>query len=413
MEAFLTGISEKWLNLLDIEKFKAIISSLGDLSQITPPPHLVLDAFRYCEPDEIIAVIISQDPYPGKDEAQGICFSVRTEKLPKSLANIIACLKRAGLCDGCSGDLRPWAAQGVLMLNVFLTTRVGKRRAHALEWQGFIYSFMKKLCLIKKGLHLFLWGNDAKIFANLPDQHPHVWTHPSPLINAKLRPELQFEQCNHFELIKDKIIWDNFAPIRAFTDGACKANGKNNARASFAVIITGGHLSKTRISGEIAGKEYKLVDDKLIITDVDIIPTNNRGELLAIAYCLLSLLLGCAIADIEIFSDSEISIKTITEWYPNRLSLGTEHELKNLDLIKISYALYTRLQQECASVKFIHVKCSHGQKKPNDDAPIREKFLYEGNKQVDTLAKKAIKQGNSDYAVSISSLIPRIKSLGK
>ena len=70
-------------------------------------------------------VIIGQDPYHGPGQANGLSFSVSEGiRLPPSLKNIFKEISNdLGYNIPHSGDLSPWANQGVLMLNAVLTVR--------------------------------------------------------------------------------------------------------------------------------------------------------------------------------------------------------------------------------------------------------------------------------------------------
>jgi len=54
-----------------------------------PPKELIFAAFDYCSFSNTKVVVIGQDPYHGKGEANGLCFSVNDGvKFPPSLRNI-------------------------------------------------------------------------------------------------------------------------------------------------------------------------------------------------------------------------------------------------------------------------------------------------------------------------------------
>ena len=204
----------------------------------------------------------------------------------------------------------------------------------------------------------------------------------------------------------------------AFSDGGCKNNGKKNAIASFASIIID-DKSKKIIRGKVQPYEYKLIENKIEINEnLSILPSNNRGELLGLIYCFLHLLeyqlwtaqkIDCQdkllnlvvepILEIEIISDSLISIKTLTKWLPDRRKKNTAHELKNFDLVSIAEILFQKLQEKCKNVKIIHVN-SH-QSEPNSSDPDFDKkhLLWKGNQAVDKHCGIAL--ANLNYDVEI------------
>src|SRR5438445_5914278 len=82
--------------------------------------------------EKVKVVIIGQDPYPGPNQAHGLCFSVKPGvKPPASLRNMF---KELHDDLGCkipnNGYLVPWAEQGLLMLNAVLTVRAGEPNSH-------------------------------------------------------------------------------------------------------------------------------------------------------------------------------------------------------------------------------------------------------------------------------------------
>ena len=96
--------------------------------QIFPPQNCIFQALEATPPDRIKAVIVGQDPYHGPGQANGLAFSVGPGIAPPpSLRNIFKELHTdLGYPIPQSGDLSPWAGQGVLLLNTVLTVEQGK-----------------------------------------------------------------------------------------------------------------------------------------------------------------------------------------------------------------------------------------------------------------------------------------------
>jgi uracil-DNA glycosylase len=62
---------------------------------IYPAQEDVFNAFNYCKIDKLKVVLIGQDPYHGKGQANGLCFSVNAnQKSPPSLKNIFKNCKK-------------------------------------------------------------------------------------------------------------------------------------------------------------------------------------------------------------------------------------------------------------------------------------------------------------------------------
>ena len=96
-----TNIDESWKNILQLEfkkdSFKSLtkfIKSEYQNHQCYPEAKNVFAAFNLCNYLELKVVIIGQDPYHGKGQANGLCFSVSDGiSHPPSLKNIIKELK--------------------------------------------------------------------------------------------------------------------------------------------------------------------------------------------------------------------------------------------------------------------------------------------------------------------------------
>ncbi|KAF8824886.1 hypothetical protein HHX47_DHR7000181 [Lentinula edodes] len=90
---------------------------------------------------KVKVVIIGQDPYPGPNQAHGLCFSVRLGvPIPPSLINIYAEIKNEypEFEPPKHGNLASWASAGVLMLNSSLTVEARKPNSHSDKgWERF------------------------------------------------------------------------------------------------------------------------------------------------------------------------------------------------------------------------------------------------------------------------------------
>lgn len=144
-------------------------------------------AFNRCSYDDVKVVIIGQDPYHGFGQANGLCFSVNDGIAhPPSLRNIFKELENdLGKPYPSSGNLEPWAKQGVLLLNATLTVRAGVAGSHQKQgWEIFTDQVIKTINEQKRNVIFLLWGGFAKNKAKLIDTSKHTIItsgHPSPL----------------------------------------------------------------------------------------------------------------------------------------------------------------------------------------------------------------------------------------
>jgi uracil-DNA glycosylase len=173
--------------------FKSLAQFLDDErqafpSQIYPREDQVFAALNATPFENVNAVILGQDPYPGEGMAHGLCFSVTraTTKLPPSLRNILKELQNDVGCPiprhGC---LESWATQGVLLLNTILTLRAGQPLSHrGRGWEIFTDEVLRVLNARPDPIAFVLWGRPAQSKIALIDAERHTViqsAHPSPL----------------------------------------------------------------------------------------------------------------------------------------------------------------------------------------------------------------------------------------
>lgn len=147
----------------------------------------IFKAFELCPFEQTKVVIIGQDPYHGKGQAHGLCFSVNESIAhPPSLINIFKELENdLNIPYPKSGNLSHWASQGVLLLNAVLTVRAGIAGSHQKKgWEKLTDSVIKSISGNKTNVVFLLWGGFAKQKGKLIDTHKHFILetgHPSPL----------------------------------------------------------------------------------------------------------------------------------------------------------------------------------------------------------------------------------------
>lgn len=181
---------------------------------IYPPGSLIFNAFEKTPFDKLKVLLLGQDPYHGKGQAMGLSFSVpKGVRPPPSLINIFKELHDdIGIPIPSTGDLTPWAEQGVMLLNAALTVRAGEPNSHAkIGWHQFTDAVIKKLSDEKEGIVFLLWGSFAHQKQELIDQTRHCVlkaAHPSPYSADK-----GFFGCRHFSKTNQYLIKQNIDPI--------------------------------------------------------------------------------------------------------------------------------------------------------------------------------------------------------
>lgn len=184
------------------QSLSAYVDARRAAGPVLPPEDEVFAAFRATPFRKVRVVLLGQDPYPGPGLAHGLCFSVRPEaKIPASLKNIFAELESdLGLPSPSTGDLRPWAKRGVLLLNAVLTLDAGKPASHAKKgWETFTDTVIRALSARPAPLVFLLWGGYARRKKKLVDLARHrivEGAHPSPLSAKKFRGTRPFRAVN-------------------------------------------------------------------------------------------------------------------------------------------------------------------------------------------------------------------------
>lgn len=214
-------IEKSWKEALgaEFEKpyFAALVQELHRQKQagevIFPPGGQIFKAFELCPLDKVKVVILGQDPYHGYGQAMGLSFSVpQGVEAPPSLKNIFKEIESdLGIRMSGSPNLRPWAEQGVLLLNSVLTVRAGQPASHSrIGWQTFTDAVIKTISDRCEGVVFLLWGNYARSKAVLVDKSRHhvlEAPHPSPLARGA------FFGCRHFSATNEILAAEGKSPI--------------------------------------------------------------------------------------------------------------------------------------------------------------------------------------------------------
>jgi len=211
-------IEESWKEaLIDefqkpyFQQLKAFLVEEKTQYAVYPPGNLIFNAFDQTPFNKVKVVLLGQDPYHGKGQAHGLCFSVSNGvKPPPSLVNIFKEInKDLGIDVPSHGNLEAWAKQGVLLLNATLTVRANQPLSHHKKgWETFTDRVIEVLSEKKTGLVFLLWGNNARVKEQLIDSSRHhilTAAHPSPYSANN-----GFFGCKHFsktnEILKKQML---------------------------------------------------------------------------------------------------------------------------------------------------------------------------------------------------------------
>lgn len=209
-----------WKNTLESEFQKPYWDKLTNsirhqylTSMVYPSPKNIFRAFDLCPFDKVKVVIVGQDPYHGKDQANGLCFAVNDGiALPPSLKNIYKEIENdLHVTPNSSGDLSRWAEQGVLMLNSVLTVLANKPASHSgVGWEQFTDAVIAALNTKKENIVYLLWGKYAQTKGQMINKDKNLVLtsgHPSPY-SAHL-----FFNNHHFSKSNTYLVEHGMSPI--------------------------------------------------------------------------------------------------------------------------------------------------------------------------------------------------------
>lgn len=198
------------------KSLKAFLDEEYENKVVYPPRDLLFNAFRLTNPLTLKAVIIGQDPYHNPGEAMGLSFSVpRGLDIPPSLRNIYKEIQNdLGIKMNMeNGDLTPWAEQGVLLLNAYLSVIGGKPLSHKSPlYEEFDRRLLEYVDTLPQPIVFLLWGNFAKKFEKYiknPNRLILKASHPSPLALS----HGGFFNQHHFSRANDYLYEHNIKPI--------------------------------------------------------------------------------------------------------------------------------------------------------------------------------------------------------
>lgn len=437
MNKQLTEISPKWAKIIYSGKSKKILDQVyenisKDLTTITPPIENWFEWAKLTDVDNIKCVILGQDPYPRTGWAHGLSFSCMS-CVPPSLKNIYKCLEKQKNITQLpeSGNLTSWVKQGVLLLNVGLTTNVGITAAHIKFWKPYITQIIKNLCeyYYNKGQQLvfMLWGNFAKGFIKYIDSDFHVvmnWIHPSPLAQNRVPAQHKFINCSHFSDINEFLTADCRAPINwnsvnevlesettelsntaenqqietpdrnkktyesvdeifninplkhiAFTDGSAHPNNKSEkSLAGYASVFISGPFKDKRVYGNMSTDNFYA--------------SNIRAEGYAIIRTL-EMVNECKKkwTECAIVTDCEFWINMVEKYMPKwKSQMFTEKA--NSDLTLRLWRTWNQVSRK-GSVSLLHMRSHNKNGWKNYDSGTYQRFCYEQNDYADKLCNYA------------------------
>jgi uracil-DNA glycosylase len=180
VEQEIRGLDEEWKCLLRpwwkaggykiIKNLDDLLAEIGE-ENFHPSLCAAFRPFKCLKPCEVKVVIVGQDPYPQKENATGLAFSLpkNEKRYPRRkyapcVHSIYDALEKDGGIEGTMpeevGNLDYLAKQDVLLMNASFTY------PKQTEWHNFSREIIRALSEKHKCLVFMLWGGDAKSVGN-------------------------------------------------------------------------------------------------------------------------------------------------------------------------------------------------------------------------------------------------------
>jgi len=171
-----------------------------------PAPENIFRAFKLTPLEKVRVVILGQDPYSAPGLATGLSFSVPDplptgKRRPYSLARIYNRIEAdIGGKPKRTGELEPWALEGVLLLNTVLTVTKNQPGSHrGLGWECFTNRVIQVVNDRPNRVVFMLWGDEAGRKAALIDHKRHR------VLGAAHPRSAEFSRCDHFSRADDEL----------------------------------------------------------------------------------------------------------------------------------------------------------------------------------------------------------------
>jgi uracil-DNA glycosylase len=202
-------------------------------NDFTPTHDKVLN-FAKSDLNKVKVVILGQDPYPQIGAATGRAFEVNglnswdAEYRQASLRNILKLLYKTYIGELINSSqlkkkiaennfrilppskiFKYWEEQGVLLLNIYLTCKVGVPKSHRKIWKEFSRQVIEYITTSNKNIYWFLWGNEAQNeVKNINITHSIASDHP---MLCSPKKQTSFINSNCFDVTKNMIDWIGFS----------------------------------------------------------------------------------------------------------------------------------------------------------------------------------------------------------
>jgi uracil-DNA glycosylase len=216
--------NNQWYNLLKTfligDSLEDIIEELmynvSENKRFTPSLKHVFRPFDVCHPKDLKVVLISNEPNPFLNIADGLPFSgnesANTQEVTRYLLEAVNKTVYAGEVKSTNPDLSRWAEQGVLMLNLALTTEINKPGKHFMLWETFISFLIDMLTYnYPDAVWIFFGIKSQQYIELLPDNAiTFPISHPGKAASMKSK---EWDSEDVFNMVNEALITKGKTPI--------------------------------------------------------------------------------------------------------------------------------------------------------------------------------------------------------
>jgi uracil-DNA glycosylase len=183
-----------------LDDYPKLMQALAhDLGRLCPSYDLIFKAVEIASTTELQCVILGQEPYYVPGKANGIAFGYHSDyKGPviSALRNIKQEIYQSTGQTLKDTTLESLARQGVLLLNLRLTTVEDQPKAHTdLGWESIVTALVEKVNNSSSSMAFLLWGEEARGFKKHIDNKIHL------VLEAAHPATSLFKGCDHFDLV--------------------------------------------------------------------------------------------------------------------------------------------------------------------------------------------------------------------
>lgn len=195
--------------------FKKLIEQVDLGFRFTPPLKTVFKAFEVCPYDKVRMVIVSDQPSMFITQSDGLALSCSVTKKPDlkltQVFNAINLTVYDGKREEMDPDLSRWANQGILLLNVSLTSRIDKSGKHYEIWRSFMNFFIEQLNFYRPEVSWIFIGKEANKYEYLVKKQAFKLSCPDIVTGGIRQWEHQnvFNKINEHEILqkREEIVW--------------------------------------------------------------------------------------------------------------------------------------------------------------------------------------------------------------